>query len=102
MKTDMRQLDEKEQKLCEAQLKRHKNELEDIENDFKYNKDIIKLQNERRIHDDKWRNHIRKVKDEQDAKVFKQMKIEMENHKTHIEELTTQLKDGVKIPSIVK
>jgi len=97
----MRQLDKKERKLCESQLKRHKKELGFTKNNLDYNKGLINLQLDRRVHDDKWRDHLRSVKDEQDIKVLKEIEYEIENHEEHIKQLSEQLK-GVKTPKFVE
>lgn len=96
-----RELTKEERELSEKQLNKHKENLKELEMNMKYNKSLIKMQQDKRTHDELFRPYLLAKKDKEDEEVLNIIKKEIENSEEHIKILTDQLKNGVEIKKIV-
>jgi hypothetical protein len=97
----MRQLTKDERELTERNLKRSKDELISLQMNKKYNQSLIDKQNQLREFDDKWREYLRKQKDEDDKKVINALEQEIDIRKFTIKTAEEQLKNGVEEKKIL-
>jgi len=93
----IRELTEEERKIVEKQIKNHEDKKEVLKKEFEYNKDILKLQQAQREHEDKFRLYLRERKDRLDTETLKQYESDIQEHEEHIVELTKQLNEGVEV-----
>lgn len=95
-----RNLYKEEEKVVKRQLERHKELVKDLNINLLYNKSLLDKQEYLRNFDDKWREYLRKRKNEEDNKILKEIEKEIDNSKEHIEILNKQLKEGVEIKKV--
>ena len=78
-------------------LERVKTELIDLNQSLEFNKDILKQQEDKRKHDDKWKDYLRSKKDEADAKIILTMEEDIKFKTDNIEEMLSQLNEGAEV-----
>ena len=93
----MRKLNAEEEKLEKEGLNRNKKDLITLKENYEYNKDLIDKQNYLRDHDDKWRDFLRRIKDEEDKNVLNTIQKEIDLKEELIKIANKNLKEGVEI-----
>ncbi|MCH7568474.1 MAG: hypothetical protein IIA87_03550 [Nanoarchaeota archaeon] len=92
-----RELTKEEHEINVKQLLRHKELVIELEKNIEYNKSLIQLQENKRNHDNKFRDYLRERKTKEDSQIIKQINKELKSSGEHIKMLTTQLKEGVEV-----
>ncbi|MEK6883470.1 MAG: hypothetical protein AABY22_27835 [Nanoarchaeota archaeon] len=92
-------MEEKEMRLLEKQLERHKQNKIKLSESLEYNKDVIKMNKINRDFNDKWTDYKRRLKEEEENQGIKMIEEELNNIEQHIKEITKQLKEQPEVKS---
>lgn len=95
-----RKLTEKETALNQKAIDRLTKEVNAFKESLEYNDSLIEKQLQSRHHDDKFRDYLRKQKDEQDQDVISKIESEIRMREITIKETQKQIDDGVKIKKV--
>ena len=86
-------MDDKEKKLLERQLERHKNNKVKLSESLEYNKDVIKMNKVNRDFSDKWSDYKRRLKEDEEKQGIKMIEDEIVNIEQHIKDINKQLNE---------
>lgn len=97
----MRPLEDKEKELTEKGIERLKKENVKLKENLEYNWALILKQKTLREFDDRFRDYLRKQKDEEDNKILELINNEIKLKEDNIEIMEKQLIEGVEPKEII-